>query len=278
MKTLLLRRFFLLGFFAAGLLAGSASATIESDGALDPTFNAGTFTNGQVNAAILQPDGKLIIGGQFSKVHGTVRHNVARLNADGTVDPTFDPGDGPDSGIGPNGMTLLSDGKIIICGSSELFSSVNGIYRPGGIARLNADGSLDQAYNPGRTIALQPYDDGTGNALDPGYVRSVVLQTDGKIVVAGNFYSVVAEHGVSVPRSGVARFNSDGTFDPTYDPGTGLVLSTAPSGLDATFAIQQRNAPNNGKVILGGHFDKFDGHPVPGLVRLNTDGSFESTF
>ncbi len=139
----------------ASLLAPhTASATIETDGALDPTFNAGTFTNGQVNAAILQPDGKLLIGGQFSKVHGTVRHNVARLNADGTVDPTFDPGDGPDSGIGPNGMTLLPDGKIIICATSALFSSVNGIYRPGGIARLNGDGSLDQAYNPGPTIAL----------------------------------------------------------------------------------------------------------------------------
>ena len=109
-------------------------------------------------------------------------------------------------------------------------------------------------------------------------MRSVVLQADGKIVVAGNFYYIITGPGVSVPRSGVARFNSDGTFDPTYDPGTGLVLSTATPGFDPTFAIQQRNAPNNGKVILGGHFDKFDGHPVPGLVRLNTDGSFDSTF
>src|SRR6266480_1909694 len=91
--------------------------TFQTDGGLDPLFNAGNITNGEVNAAILQPDGKLLIGGHFTKVNGVTRQSLARLNADGTLDLTFDPGAGPDAGIGiptiSGGMLLQPDGKII---------------------------------------------------------------------------------------------------------------------------------------------------------------------
>src|SRR5204862_4909862 len=74
------------------------------------------------------------------------------------------------------------------------------------------------------------------------------------------------------PRSGVARFNSDGSFDPSYNPGGGLTMA----GVAAYGSYAVRQSDN--KVIITGQFDAFDGHPVPGLVRLNTDGSFDSTF
>ena len=79
--------------------APSARATTEPDGSLDVAFDAGTFTNGQVLGAVLQPDGKLLIGGQFNQVHGVPRHNIARLNTDGTLDLSFDSGSGPESAL-----------------------------------------------------------------------------------------------------------------------------------------------------------------------------------
>ena len=115
----------------------------ETDGGLDQLFNPSAITNGEVDATILQPDGKLVIGGHFTKVNGVTRQSVARLNADGTLDATFDPGAGPDFGI--YGMLRQNDGKLII---SNGFSQVNGVPREAGIARLNSDGSLDVSFNP----------------------------------------------------------------------------------------------------------------------------------
>ena len=78
------------------LTAPAAPATIEPDGTLDTAFNAGEFTNGQVLVSARQADGKVLIGGQFAKVHGQARLGLARLNADGTLDATFVPPAGMD--------------------------------------------------------------------------------------------------------------------------------------------------------------------------------------
>ena len=67
-------------------------SAIETNGGLDPLFSPGNITNGEVDATILQPDGKLLIGGHFTKVNGVTRQSVARLNPDGTLDTSFDPG------------------------------------------------------------------------------------------------------------------------------------------------------------------------------------------
>src|ERR1700730_3882041 len=124
----IIHRFLFIVFLGAGFLAHSALAAIETDGTLDPLFNPGAFTNGEVDAAILQPDGKLLIAGHFTKVNGVTRQSVARLNADGTLDLTFDPGDGPD--FGAYGMIRQTDGKLII------FSGISAI---NGVASLSRD-------------------------------------------------------------------------------------------------------------------------------------------
>ena len=262
----------------AGFLAYPAGATIESDGTLDPSFNAGQFTNGTVNAAIVQPDGKLLIAGYFSKVNGVGRHSIARLNSDGTLDLSFDAGTGPDNGVGlsplssNSGMILQPDGKIIIWGGFP-FDTVNGVPR-NGLARLNSNGSLDTAFDPARLLSQDGVDDGNGGALHPGIVNGVVLQSDGKLVVTGQFFFVMTGGGTSVARSCVARFNSGGSFDPTYNPGNGLVNTAGPSAVQGHYAAKQ----SSGKVLIGGVFDQFDGNPTAGLVRLNTDGSYDGTF
>src|SRR4051812_34627051 len=228
--------------------------SFETNGALDPSFNPAAITNGEVNAAILQPDGKLLIGGHFTKANGVTRQSVARLNADGTLDMAFDPGAGPDFGVGfgtgQGGMLLQPDGKILIFTG---FTTVNGVARDAGIARLNSDGSLDAAFNPSRVISFDGSFDGTGGTLNPGFVDSAVLQADGRIVVTGNFFFIITGAATSVPRSGVARFNSDGTFDASYNPGAGLNNTANPDLTAGQFVVRQ----SNGKVIMAGVFDRF---------------------
>src|ERR1051325_7245805 len=241
----------------------------ETDGGLDQLFNPSAITNGEVDATILQPDGKLVIGGHFTKVNGVTRQSVARLNADGTLDATFDPGAGPDFGI--YGMLRQNDGKLII---SNGFSQVNGVPREAGIARLNRDGSLDAAFDPGNVISFDGSFNGSGGTNNPGFVTSVVLQADGKIVVTGEFFFIITGVATNVQRSCVARFNSDGTFDASYDPGTGLNLTANPSGTIGNSAVKQ----SSGKVLIAGAFDAYNGNAVPGIVRINTDGSYDNTF
>jgi uncharacterized delta-60 repeat protein len=247
---------------------------IETDGTLDAPFNAsGRFTNGLVQASALQSDGKLLIAGQFSEVHGVARHNIARLNTDGTLDLSLNSSVGPDVGVA--NMVLQPDGKILI---ANFFHAVNGVSRPASVARLNSDGSLDASFDPGRGISFDGADDGAGAATFPGSVYELILQPDGKVIVVGQFFFVITGPGVSVARSCIARFNSDGTFDPSYNPGAGAVQSDNPTNTFIFHAGRQSIGANAGKVVIAGFFDTFDGHPVSRLARVNADGSFDGTF
>ncbi len=141
---------------------------LNADGTIDNSFTIGTGASGSIYVALIQPDGKIIIGGQFTSYNGTARKNIARLNSDGTLDLTFDPGTGVNNNI--NTISLQSDGKIIIGGQ---FSNYNGIARSG-IARVNTDGSLDLTFNP-------------GNGINSGGVWGSSIQPDGNIVITGGF-------------------------------------------------------------------------------------------
>src|SRR6187401_3158742 len=117
---------------------------LETTGALDAPFDAGTFTNGQVSATIIQPDGKFLVSGSFTKANGVTRRNIARFNPDGTLDAMFDPGTGLD--FGALGMILQPDNKILIFNG---FSTVNGVPRFASLARLESNGALDASFDPG---------------------------------------------------------------------------------------------------------------------------------
>jgi len=244
----------------AGPGARSALATLEPDGTLDLPFDAGSFTNGEVRFSVLQSDGKVLISGTFDKVHGVTRHGMARLNTDGTLDLSFS----PDSIVsdGTNGIILQPDGKIIVLG----------IFR-----RLNSDGSLDNTFTLHRKVSLDGVDDGSGNATNPGAVYSAVLQPDGKFVVAGRFFFIITGPGTNAVRSCVARFNADGTFDPSFDPGTGANSGDQFETV-VNYAVRQGIGANSGKIILQGNFTSFADQFVNWIVRLNTDGSRDDTF
>jgi uncharacterized delta-60 repeat protein len=265
----------LFGAFAAntGMLSSaeravnqpSAPATIEPDGTLDTSFDAGNFTNGQMWASALQPDGKFLIGGQFSKVHGETRLGLARLNADGTLDPTFVPPAGTD--VNAQLIVVQPDGKLIIV--SNLSSTIN-------LVRLNADGSLDNSF----AVSLDGFYDFSGAVIQYPSVFSVVLQPDEKMVIVGTFSSVKNASGSKVARSCVARLNGDGSLDESFNPGAGFTggITNGYSIPTAYYCARQNAGASAGKVVIEGDFTFFDGHSVSGLARLNSDGSFDSSF
>lgn len=219
-------------------------------GTLDTSFNSlGTGTNGYVYAICLQPDGKIIIGGQFSIYNTVTRNCIARLNADGSLDYTFNPG----SGAGNNiiyAIALQADGKIIIGGN---FSIYNGTpcYR---ITRINSDGSLDTSFSAG-----------TGPS---GYVKSIAIQPDGKIIIAGSFGGYNGVLGYNI-----ARLNSNGSIDPTFNIGNGFYDQNS-GGSDVVNSIDLQN---DGKIVCGGDFHMFNGNIRHYLVRINPDGSLDNS-
>ena len=145
---------------------------------------AGGAADAHVYAVALQRDGKILIGGDFGQVHKVERNRVARLNPDGSLDPTFNPGDGPNTGV--RCLAVQPDGKVLIGG---IFISVQGVAR-NRVARLNADGSLDASFDPG--------------AGANEVVRWVGLQPDGKILATGGFRDFA---GVECAR--IARLRGD---------------------------------------------------------------------
>ncbi len=154
-------------WFTLLFLAVSFS-TVRAAGEVDPTFKGGAFAQPTREAAtvIRQPDGKILIGGNFTVVNGFLKVGIVRLNADGTLDANF-------NNESFNGtvrtLGLQSDGKIIVGGS---FFLINNIVRRR-IVRLTVNGALDTSFN-------------TGEGAD-SFIQSLALQTDGKVLVGGGF-------------------------------------------------------------------------------------------
>jgi uncharacterized delta-60 repeat protein len=183
-------------FTTVNTLAYNRIARLNADGTLDNSFDPGTGADDRVRAVAVQPDGKILIGGSFSTVNGVICNRIARLNSDGSLDTSFDPGSGLDNAV--RSVVVQADGKVLIGGD---FTTVNDVAR-NRIARLNADSSLDTSFNPGS---------GAG-----AVVYAMAVQPDGKVIIGGGFNTV---NGVG--RNHIARLNEDGSLDSTFDPGTG---------------------------------------------------------
>ena len=226
-------------------------------GVLDPSAKVnlnGSSGSGTVNATAKQPDGKILIGGAFSEYNGVNRINLARVNADGSPDTSFDPQVSANAPI--NAIAIQPDGGILIGGEFTAYNNVSRLH----LARLNSDGTLDLSFNPGAGP--------TGNA-DGVTVRSMAIQGDGKILVVGNFTQYNG-----APRGGVVRINSDGSLDSSFNPGSGTTDQFGnPQGGIYTVSVQ-----SDGKVLLSGGFTLFNGTASNGLVRLKPDGSLDTSF
>ncbi len=213
-------------------LAFNYLVRLDNKGGVDPNFNAGSGPNGPVYAIVLQPDGKFLIGGDFTVVNGTSRGHIARLNADGSLDLSFDPGLGANDSV--RAVAVQKDGRIVIGG---LFNNVNGA-QFNRVARLNANGSVDNTFNPGLGA----------NDL----VASIALQPDTRIVLGGQFTLC---NGVT--RGRVTRLNNDGTQDTMIN-----------FGLGANNFVAATLVQTNDEIVLGGGFTQYDDRAWGHIARI----------
>ena len=249
---------------------------LTSGGTQDTSFlvapNSGA--NDFISALALQPDGRILIGGNFTAFNGNDRHRIARLNSDGSLDTTFNPGLGAngtvwsiallnrvaqqtnilDSGRRSTILTnvvVLTNAQIVIGGD---FTSVNGIGM-NGVAVLNMDGTVDTTFNPG----IGP--DGTVNAVAVDYL--------GRVIIGGSFAQVSG-----VISGGVARLNPDGSVDSTFNPGI-ATYNPITGYTDPVYALAVQP---DGRILIAGGFSWLDLVSYNGIARLNLDGTVDTTF
>lgn len=232
-------------FFSYGANLATHTARLNPDGTLDPTFDVGFKWENFVYTISLQPDGKIVAGGEFLAFDNVPRRGIARLNADGTLDTTFDPGSGFDGGWGVAFTELQPDGKILAVGSFTSFNGKPAHY----IARLNSNGTLDETFSP---PAGGPDD----------IVHTLTLQSDGKMLISGDFLQYSNR---SQPR--LARLNPDGSLDDTFQVGSG------PDNVVTSIVVEP-----DGKIIIAGDFTMYNGTPVHRIARLHPNGLLDPTF
>ncbi len=267
------------------------------NGKPDPTFITGTgFQNyfpGYVQGINIQPDGKILIGGNFNLVNDVPRRGIARLNADSTLDPTFQISTGGTanyfSQIGRFSIIRTqSDGKILVSGDFRYI--VNGEEKSN-LVRLNSDGSIDPTFILGvpiidGTTPLVTYNDGKllvgTSRYSPGqppfpvkllatggrdnsfnanlypqinlvYVYDVAVQPDGKIIIGGSY---ILPGGIF--KSFLTRLNADGSLDTTFQ------TREQPDKVLTAFVLLP-----NGKIVIA---------ETGNVLRLNPDGSVDPTF
>lgn len=209
-------------------------ARLNSDGSLDNLFLPGIGPDGDVLAIAVQTDGKLLIGGSFRTINGINRDGIARLNGDGNLDSTFDPGTNRNPAA--VAIAIQSDGKIVVGGVQTIVNGTN----LNNILRRNTNGSMDVQFSPSKAN---------------GSVYSVVVRPDGKIYVGGFFTSI---NGAS--RNRIARLDADGSLDSSFDPGDGAN--------DSVYSIAVQP---DGNVLVGGAFTILNGTVAWKIGRLFGD-------
>jgi uncharacterized delta-60 repeat protein len=251
-----------LAVLALALVAAALpGAAVAAPGALDPSFGAGgevTTDFGRSDSAqavAIQSDGKIVAaGGSFSFPSGDFA--LVRYIADGSLDPSFDSDGKVTTDFGgfdtASAVVVQSDGRIVAAGRS--FSSSSGDFA---LARYNADGSLDTTFGNGGKVTTDL------GGFDAAF--GVALQADGKIVAAGQ--------GGAGGGFALARYNADGSLDPSFGSG-GEVTTHFTGGVEVAIAVAIQL---DGKIVVTGQtfsggFQQF------ALARYNADGSLDTTF
>ena len=219
-------------------------AKIDNNGDHDTAYlSSGIGFDNSVFSILPLSNQKIIIGGKFNKFNGTTVSKMACLLEDGSIDASFNVGNsGPDDIV--KALVLQADGKILVAGN---FSKYNNMPSKK-IVRILPNGEIDDSFNCGEGFGTQVY--------------TLAIQPDQKIIAAGAF----TKYNKSALNR-IVRLLPDGTIDTDFNIGSGA------DGIVEIVAIQP-----DGKIFVGGHFKTFNGQPFGGLVRLNSDGSIDSSF
>jgi uncharacterized delta-60 repeat protein len=257
------------GFSSNGTSTDFSLIRLNANGSLDTTFN-GTGKvivpvgagDDEAYSVTVQPDGKIVVSGASWDASNSSDFSLIRLNANGSLDTTFN---GSGKTIVPvgaaddeaNSLTVQPDGKIVVAGTSTDAAGNSDF----SLIRLNANGSLDTTFN------------GTGKAIVPvgtagDYAYSVAVQLDGKIVLGGTSTDAAGNSDFSL-----VRLNTNGSLDTTFN-GTGKAIVPVGTSWDNAFSL---TIQPDGKIVLAG--SSLNGSDWDySLIRLNTDGSLDTTF
>ena len=248
-----------------------AIARFNADGTLDTAFGTAGKTyvdflgggHDEATAVIVQPDGLLLVVGYAADfAENEFDFAVARLTAAGVLDTTFDSDGRATVNVAgeldrANAAALQPDGAIVLTGEVRAERNGSGDV---GLARFTATGALDTTFGSGGIVHIS-YADDSDQASD------VALQADGKIVIAGN--ALVGSTADFL----IARLNADGSRDTSFGT-AGLV--TTPFGTLQDFARAVAIQPD-GAIVAAGQASASTGTDF-GLVRLLSDGTFDSSF
>ncbi|MFT4689948.1 MAG: putative delta-60 repeat protein, partial [Limisphaerales bacterium] len=229
--------------FILFLTTECSSKLCAAPGDLDASFDPSTGAGNQVYSVRAQTDGRFVIGGLFTSYNGTPRARLARINEDGSLDTTFDPGLGASDNVWA--ILVQSDGKIIVGGQFGSFAG-----QLGRLVRVDSSGNLDPGFNAG------------GASIGNGMVKEVIELSSGKILVMGSF-STFNEASVTK----IIRLDADGNLDGTWDAGSGP-NNTVNSALEQP----------DGKIVIVGAFTSVNGMSMLRLARLEADGALDTGF
>lgn len=223
-------------------LSANKIVRLNENGSIDNSFNTGTGPNATVWKSIIQPDGKIIIAGDFTEFNGTSINRIVRLNPDGSIDPSFTIGLGANARI--NSMYLQPDGKIILVGQFTMFDNVSKKC----IVRLDSSGSIDNSF------------DANNNTY--GNLTTVLMRSTGEILLSGNFTEF---DNTSV--NGIVLLDANGQLNNQFS-----------SGIFNDLQMRRIYLQNDNKLLVFGSFTTYDGGNHNHLIRLNADGTQDVSF
>ncbi len=240
---------------------GSLDNTFDSDGKLFVDFN---LTSDFAEDVVVQSDNKIIVAGIIWISSSNQIIGLIRLNSDGTLDNNFGTGGRVTMGIGPDyswakAIAVQTDGKIVVTGlvgSSTNYDIV--------LVRFNSDGSIDNSFGSGGIVI-------TDINVSSEVANSLVIQPDGKIIVAGK----TSDPGFTYSDFAVIRYTPEGGMDNTFGSG-GIVTTDISSGYASAESLVLQN---DGKIVVAGSTDYDEAlNSDFALVRYLPNGALDAGF
>lgn len=242
------------------LLLAAIPISFAQAGSLDISFgNGGKVTTAfpgpdYANSVAIQSDGKMVVAGCSGMAYTSV-FSLLRYNSNGNLDNSFGIGGKVTTYFGSyldicNAVAIQSDGKIIVAGFST-----NGSNLDFALARYHSDGSLDNSFGIGGKVT-------TDFVGDDDAANAIIIQSDGKIVVAGYSY------GNTYNDFALVRYNLDGSLDNSFGTG-GKVTTDFGNSFDYAYSIAIQS---DGKIVAAGKGDGF------ALARYNNNGTLDNSF